>query len=160
MPDLIHISEFHNGTRDPRQYFVNASTRGYGNDIKWTFNVDESFPHVCYVHSHRGFNSIEGIAENKFMIELRKFSQRNASGDIILSHCNKDFHWCWNSKEAKSKYDRKYSEVRNRYWVLNFEFKEDMLAWKLSTTDLPVTDVMLDRFPEYDEKECFGHLYG
>lgn len=159
MPELIHIGEFNNGTRDPRQYFVDAYTRGYGNEARWIFNVDKSYPYICYIHSHRSFDIIEGEAANRIMIGLRKFAQRQASGDIIISYESKDFHWCWNANEAKGSFDRKYSEVRNRYWVLNFEFKEDLLAWKLSTTDVPFTDKMLDRLPEYDEKDCSKYPY-
>jgi hypothetical protein len=146
MPELIKLNEFYNGIRDPRCYFKNIYCKHRDGDQQWIFNINEDYQYITYFHMTEYNN--ESI-ENKFLYELHKFIKTRAIGDAILSFTNKSYKWCWNANTAKYFSDRGITDIINNYWIINFEYEEDMLSWKLSANNLPITDKMIDYLPQY-----------
>lgn len=155
MPNLIDINEFHNGTRNPSYYFHDAVYQNNRNgEWYWKFTINSEYPYILYVHvTEYAYNR---GSENKFLIRLRKFITTRALGDAIVSFKNKDYKWCWNADSAKFSWDKNYSTITNKYWIINFEHQEDAVAWKLIENDLPIVEEMVDELPDYP-KDTSGY---
>jgi len=144
MPDLIHLSEFKPDSsgrilRDPRLYFPDT-------DIAGDFNASSAFPHLVFVDQrHAPDRSVE---LNRMLIDLRKFAQRSATGDIVWVYHTKSYKWCWNADTAKHSWQRKHDMVTHGYWCMRFECLEDMVMWRLRNPDI-TTDTMIDELPGY-----------
>ena len=154
MPQLIFLSQFFlkDGNLDSCFYFKDSC--GYGRNSK--FDIKVTYPFEIYMHEDTYGKEIN----NEILIELRRFVERRANGDVILSHNDLSHVWCWNADTAKGEWDRSYSDIRHRYIVLNFECEEDLITWKLMYPDY-VTDQMSEWHPEYAHlKECKKHRYG
>lgn len=151
MPHLIHVDRFSDHTNfgntrhavyDPREFFIDAYYDSYRQG--WRFDVQKTYPHTLYSH-------IQTVNEEDlgYFIDLRRFVERNAQGDVIYSSINLSYKWCWNLNDAKGDWDRKYSDVSHGYWVLNFENREDMAMWQLMKPTLTTRET--SRFnPNYD----------
>lgn len=114
----------------------------------YKFNIKNTYPFEIYMHEDTYGKEIT----NEILIELRRFVERRASGDVIISYEDKSHVWCWNANEAKTEWERNYSDVRHRYIVLNFECIEDMTTWKLMYPDY-VADQMSEWHPAYSQSE-------
>lgn len=151
MPHLIHVSRFHNhksfnnvryGTHDPKEFFSNASYDSYRE--RWIFDVSATYPHILYSH-------IQTVDEEDpcYLLDLRRYVERKAQGDVIYSNIDLTYKWCWNLKSAKGDWDRKYSNISHGYFVLNFENKDDLVMWRLMKPNL--TTLETSKFnPRYD----------
>ena len=153
MPKLITLAEFApNGPLDPSFYF--KDTRYYNYNNPRVFDIKATYPFEIYMHEDTYGKEITP----EILIDLRRFAERRASGDIVLSHKDLSHVWCWNADSAKGEWDKNYSEVRHRYVVLNFECNEDIITWKLMYPEY-VSDKMSEWHPEYT-KNCQKHRYG
>jgi len=82
------------------------------------------------------------------MIDLRKFVERRALGDVIVSELDMSHVWCWNADMTNNTWDKKWSQIQHRYLVLNFECAEDTITWKLMYPDY-VTEQTSQWHPRY-----------
>lgn len=151
MPHLIHVSRFHDktsfnvtrfGTYSPKEFFADARYDHYKQ--RWDFDVSKTYPHEIYSH-------LQTIDEEDpcYLIDLRRFVERKAQGDVIYSEKHLGYKWCWNHREAKGDWERKYSDIAHGYLILNFENHEDMVMWQLMKPSL-TTREMLKFHPGYD----------
>lgn len=123
MPSLMNVAEFRGKQpiRDPRLYFIDAYRPGW--DSGWKFEIEKTYPHVLNIHH----DVIEDLAygyDNTFYIELRRFVERRCEGDVMYDYKNMSYKWWWN-KDAKSDWERKYSDVQHGYWYFYFESEND-----------------------------------
>lgn len=141
MPNLIKIEDFNNiryfnnfypRKLEPFFYFPDA----YYNSRHeiWEFDVKKSHPYTSFAH-------VDHVKDDPlFFINMRKFVERSASGDVIVQLKNLSYKWCWNARRAKNQNDREFSDIQHSYWEFNFEFQEDLDMWKLKSnimTDIP-----------------------
>ena len=155
MPQLLFLSQFQpTGDLNPNFYFKKVSSLNYGKTFK--FDIKLTYPYETYMHEDTSNKEITC----EILLDLRRFAERRASGDIILSHVDLSHVWCWNASRAKGNWDRDYSDIRHHYIVLNFEYKEDMITWKLMYPEY-VTDEMSKFHPEYIEHhaDCKEHRW-
>lgn len=132
MPNLINIYDFRierNANKpkiDPCMYFSKAYL-GMNNEYK--FNVEDDYPYVANIH-------IEVVEDpkqestRKFWIDLRKWVERTCSGDVLFEYKRMDYRWWWN-REAKSEYQKEYSQVKHGYWFFYFEIESDYTMFSL-----------------------------
>lgn len=158
MPNLIHVDSFQNRNQfgdfypalyTPLHFFKDARYDSYTR--KWSFDVGATYPYICYAHwDHLKEN-------NMFFVDLRRFAERRATGDIIYQKKNMSYKWCYNLYKIKHHWERKYSEISNIYWMFYFECDTDMIMWKLIYPDL-MSDTVSKYHPDYDDHDdecCF-----
>lgn len=127
MPKLIHLNRF-SGDRsglNPLEYFVDCRWDTYSD--RWDFDVSSSFPYEAYTH----IQTLEETNHKTYLIDLRKFVERQATGDVVYDKMNLGYKWCWNVDEAKSTWERNYTSIRHSYWVFHFESLQDLDMWRL-----------------------------
>lgn len=153
MPSLIRLDEFkgEKPARDPRLYFKNAS-RSNG---RFTFSIEEEYPHIVHLHCDvfetEHYYSGSEWATNSFFVDLRRWTERVAQGDIIFDYKNMGHQWCWNwnEEDAKHSWKRKYSDIRHGYWYIYFESENDLGMFALMHGEKMSTPQKYH--PEYEE---------
>lgn len=131
MPTLIPLTDFRGEQpiRDARLYFKKASWDRHGNGHwRWSFNVDDEYPHMAAIH--RDVIDDEYSNDNTFFVDLRRWVERQAEGDVIFQYKNMSHKWWWN-KEATTNWDKKFSDIRHGYWFFNFESESDLAMFAL-----------------------------
>lgn len=157
MPNLISVESFKNIKNFNDFYPAKYNAMLYFTDAyydtrksTWEFDVKKTYPHELYAH-------VDHVNEDKlFFLELRRFVERRAGGDVIFSTKNMSYKWCWNFDRAKDRYDREYTTISNSYWVFNFETREDLEMWKLMKPYI-MTDTLKKYHPDrsgHSEKNC------
>lgn len=126
MPTLIPYTDFtgEKPNRDPRLYFKKASYSRYSDRWHWEFKVEEEYPYVANIHRDV-INDEFGDTDHGLFVDLRRWVERTAAGDIIFQYKNMSHKWWWN-KEATSSYERKYSDIQHGYWYFYFESEIDL----------------------------------
>ncbi len=142
MPRLIDLSRFKNDNHNASEYFKNV----YWNSQvqRHEFDVALTYPHELYVHGPTQMDD-----DPDFFLDLRRFVERNATGDTVYRYKSMGYKWCWNMKDAKHDWDRSYSDISHGYWILNFEEEGDMVMFKLRKPTL-VSDRMSKFHPQCD----------
>lgn len=139
MPRLVNLQNLEN--INLREYFVNVEWSSYKNC--WTYNIADTYPHVSYAHMQT-INE----TDNKFFIDLRRFVERTAGGDVMYSYRTMDYSYCWN-KDTASSWDHKWDRITHGYWAFNFEYSEDLVMWQLMKPAL-MTDIISKYRPDKD----------
>lgn len=142
MPRLIDVSRLKEENHNLHEFFKGVSYDGYGRGH--TFDIAMTYPYETYVH---GPSQKED--EPNFLLDLRRFVERQAAGDVVYHYKNMGYKWCWNMKDAKHDWDRSYSDISHGYWILNFEEAGDLTMFKLHKPGL-VTDRMSKFHPQCD----------
>jgi hypothetical protein len=148
----------HQGMLDPSWYFEGAYwNSGSGGGGRWEFDIARSFPFPCAIHeSHFGVTSSGSMygatdAQKALKIRVRKFIERNCQGVCIYSQKEMDYAYAYEiDKEHRHLYhysEFKLSKVQHRYWLFNFEYDADAIAFKLAFTE--VSDIST-RNPTFD----------
>lgn len=139
MPVLLNLSA---GDFVAREYFKNV----YYNSSrqKYEYKVTETYPFEVYVHYET-----QDEDDPEFLIDLRKFVQRQAGGDAVYYKTEKNYWYAWNHLRAKGEYDLEYTQIQHHYWVINFEFESDATMFKLIKPTLVVNEMSRFR-PDYD----------
>lgn len=147
MPSLIRLNEFDEGKRDPRLYFRNCYFYGGVHRID---NYEEDFPYKSFIHYDN-----QEKATGLFWVNLRKWVERVAAGDVMIAYSDRDYQYCYNADTAKGNWDRKYLDIRHGYWIFHFENNDDKSMFDLMHAD-KVTSVMLKYHPGYfiEEKDA------
>jgi hypothetical protein len=126
MPNLIHLHNFRGDPprMHPPYYFKNAE-RKYSTQ-SWRFNPVEDYPYIVYIH-YDNLDPYDNMTldNNGFWLDLRRWVERQAAGDLLVDYENKNYRWWWN-KDAKAEYQKKYSEVKHGYWHFYFECESDL----------------------------------
>jgi len=126
MGKLIPIHYFHNGIVDKNLYFPYNMSINDG--------IAELYKYRSYIH----FYDIGD--ENLWKISLRKYVERQATGDLILSKTNNNYFWFYNI-EPEYDYQKKYYYIENYYYVLNFELEEDLIQFILINSDIVSSEI-------------------
>ncbi len=131
MPVLLNLQ---NGDFVAREYFKNV----YYNSSrqKYEYKVEETYPFEVYVHYET-----QQDEDPEFLIDLRRFVQRQASGDAVYCKTEKNYWYAWNHGRVKSQYELDYSQIQHHYWIINFELESDMTMFKLIKPNLVVTEM-------------------
>lgn len=153
MPVLLNL---YNGPDFPaREYFHNVYYDG--SRQRYVYKVEETYPFKVYVHVET-----QDEVDPGFLVDLRRFVQRQASGDAVYSKIEKNYWYAWNYGNVKSQYELDYSQIQHHYWVINFELESDMTMFKLIKPTL-VVDEMSKFRPDYDyhnDENTRKHSYG
>ena len=139
MPVLLNLS---NSSFIAKEYFKNVyynSSRG-----KHEYKVAETYPYEVYVHAET-----QADDDPEFLIDLRRFVQRQAAGDAVYQKVEKNYWYAWNHGHVKSQYELDYDQIQHHYWIINFELESDMTMFKLIKPTLVVTEMSKFR-PGYD----------
>lgn len=142
MPRLIDLSRLKKENHNLSEYFKEVQYNGY--DRGYSFNVASTYPYEAYVHG-----PTQEEDDPHFLLDLRRFVERQAIGDVVYSYKNMGYKWCWNMKDAQHEWNRSYSEVKHGYWILNFEEEGDLVMFRLRKSDL-ITDSMSKFHPQCD----------
>lgn len=142
MPRLIDLSRFKDKEHNASEYFKDVHWNSQGQ--RYEFDVSLTYPYESYVHG-----PTQKDDDPHFLLDLRRFAERHANGDIVYRYKNMGYKWCWNMKDAKHEWDRSYSEITHGYWVLNFEDEGDMVMFRLRKPTL-VSDHMSQFHPDCD----------
>jgi hypothetical protein len=139
MPVLLNLS---NSSFIAREYFKNVYYNG--SSRKHEYKVAETYPYEVYVH-------VETQADDdpEFLIDLRRFVQRQAAGDAVYQQVEKNYWYAWNHGTVKSTYELDYDQIQHHYWVIHFELESDMTMFKLIKPMLVVTEMSKFK-PGYD----------
>jgi hypothetical protein len=140
MPQLIYKGKFGNGPGDlnPYEFFIDCYKSRQ--DQRFEFTIETTYKFPAYVHAD--------VESKEWLINLRRFVDRRATGDAIYEYKNLDYRYCWNASTAKGSWDKKYSNVTHGYWVIHFEDESDMICWKLANTDI-TSDSLSITHPDY-----------
>lgn len=132
MPVLLNL---YNGPEfTAREYFKNVYYDSSRQRYKYV--VEDTYPYEVYVH-------VETQADDDpdFLIDLRRFVQRQAAGDAVYHQVEKNYWHAWNHGRVKSTYDLDYRQVQHHYWVINFELESDMTMFKLIKPNSVVSEM-------------------
>lgn len=143
MGKLIDLSRFKHDFHNPYEYFKEVHWVSYKD--RYEFNVTSTYPHEAYVHG-----PTQEEKDPCFILDLRRFVERRAVGDVVYRYENLGYKWCWNLKDVKHDWDRSYTNISHGYWILNFEEAEDLVLFKLVKPNM-ITDKMRDFHPDYDD---------
>jgi hypothetical protein len=142
MPRLIDLSRITNEAHNVAEYFKDVYWNSQGQ--RYDFEITHTYPHELYVHG-----PTQKDDDPSFLLDLRRFVERSAAGDVVYRYKNMGYKWCWNMKDAKYDWDRSYSDISHGYWILNFEEETDLVMFKLRKPNL-VTDTMCEFHPQCD----------
>lgn len=145
MPRLIDLARLKNDNHNFCEYFKGVYYRGY--DRGYSFEVSDTYPYETYVHG-----PTQEEEDPEFLLDLRRFVERVATGDVVYRYKSMGYKWCWNIKDAKHEWDRSYSEIKHGYWILNFEEEGDMVMFRLRKPNL-TTDTMSKFHPGYESHD-------
>lgn len=143
LPRLIDISRLKEETQNFYEFFRGVRYDGYGRGHH-SFDIKMTYPYETYVHG-----PTQKEDDPDFLLDLRRFVERRAAGDVVYHYKNMGYKWCWNHKDVKNDWDRSYTDISHGYWVLNFEEQGDLTMFKLHKPNL-VTDHMSKFHPRCD----------
>jgi hypothetical protein len=128
MPSLLYLNHFKKEYTDIVPLYFKKAYRDHRNG-KWEFKVEEEYPHIVTIHIET-LEDLYDNDDNSFWVELRRWVERRCEGDCIIDYKNMNYKWWWN-REAKSEYQKEYTDVKHGYWYLYFECESDLTMFKL-----------------------------
>lgn len=141
MPRLINLQKLNTDCFYAPEYFKDVHWDSYRNRL--TYDRTQTYPYEAYVHG-----PTQAEVDPHFILDLRRFAERKAAGDVLYFKKDCNYKWCWNIDTAPE-WDRSYSSITHSYWVLNFEDEGDMTMLKLLKPNL-LTNTMSKFHPGYD----------
>ena len=118
-----------NPIRDPRLYFKRAYHARRGDKWRWEFDVKEEYPHFVTIHRDIITDNYDND-DHTFFVELRRWVERVAEGDVIFEYRNMGHKFCFNPDKQYS-WDKHYSEIKHGYWYFYFESGVDLSMFTL-----------------------------
>lgn len=131
MPSLILLDHFKGD--NPRYfppYYLKGCTTNLHGHRDWKKDVKESYPYEAFVHC----DELDGHfyqSDFGFWVDMRRWVERCAAGDIIIDYENMGYKWWWNKDATNYEWSKKTTDIKHGYWHFYFETDSDLKMFVL-----------------------------